>query len=632
MRRHLIGRVVLLTAWMVFAAPAFAGEAQWVEVKSPHFSVVTDGGEKRGRDVAIRFEQMRAVFGTLLVKSNVNLPVPLQIVAFRNTKELRQFAPLWNGKPTEVAGLFLGNTDRSFILLDLSVENPWAVVFHEYAHQLMDGNLAERMDPWFEEGFAEYFASIEVDGKQARVGKIPEDTYRILQHTGLMKTADLLRVQQNSRTYNESGDRRGGFYAQSAMMVHYLYDNNLIPKLAKYFDLVDDKKDSVEDGWQQALGMSPSQFDKTLRNYLSDGRYKYYQMPTPTGIVTTSYVITQLSAPDSSAVLADVHLHSPDYGQKAMDEYQAILKTDPKNPSALRGLGYAYLLKQNFEEAGKYFQQAAEGDSKDPRVHYYAALLMSRERTLGNAANIPVMTKELETSIALDPNYADAYSLLSFAYAYGGDPAKGLQTMRKAIALSPRNEGYIYNLAQMYLNNKNPDAAIALFQSLRKASNPALGKQAGEMMEQAQGMKSALASGTTVVMSGVVQVNQESAAAPPDKVRATLKGASDDASTEAPGKALLKTAAKEEIKTQPASTPPRFVKGKLSNVDCSSAPGAILNLTAGTRTLKLHVPDTKDVIVIGADAFSCAWTNQRLAVNYVETSPGGGEVMSVEVQ
>jgi len=632
MRRHSVGLVVPLAVLLLFVAPAFAGEAQWVEVKSPHFSVVTDGGEKRGRDVAIRFEQMRAVFGALLVQTNVNLPVPLQIVAFRNTKELRQFAPLWNGKPTEVAGLFLGNTDRSFILLDLSVENPWAVVFHEYAHQLMDGNLAMQMDPWFEEGFAEFFASIEVDGKQARVGKIPEDTYRILQQTGLMKTADLLRVQHNSRTYNENGDRRGGFYAQSAMMVHYVYDNNLVPKLTKYFELVDDKKDTVEDALQQALGMSPAQFDKTLRNYLSDGRYKYYQMPTPAGIVTTNYLTNALSAADSSAILADVHLHSPDYGQKAMDEYQAILKTDAKNPSALRGLGYAYLLKQNFDEAGKYFQQAADGDSKDPRVHYYAALLMSRERTLGNPANIPVMTKELETSIALDPNYADAYSLLAFAYAYGGDPAKGLQSMRKAISLSPRNESYIYNLAQMYLNNRNPDEAIPLFQFLQKARNPALAGQATDMLEQAQQMKSVLASSTTVVMGGMVPANQGSPAAPAERPKVTLKETKDETSPETPVKVPLKTVVKEGIKTLPVSAPPRFVKGKLSSVDCSSAPGALLTLTAGARTLKLHVADTKHVIIIGADSFSCGWTNQKLAVNYVETSPDDGEVMSVEVQ
>src|SRR5215467_9327969 len=179
--------VVLLLATSHFL---FAAEPQWIEVRSPNFSVITDAGDRRGRDAALRFEQMRAAFGSLMTKAHVNLAVPLQIVAFRNSKELRQFAPLFKGKPTEVAGLFVGGKDRTFILLDMSSENPWSVVFHEYGHRLLDGNLNLETDPWFEEGFAEYFASIEVDGKQARIGKIPPETYMILQQSGMMKTAD----------------------------------------------------------------------------------------------------------------------------------------------------------------------------------------------------------------------------------------------------------------------------------------------------------------------------------------------------------------------------------------------------------------------------------------------------------
>jgi tetratricopeptide (TPR) repeat protein len=613
----LYGRVgrslgMILAGWVAaVSVPSFAGEAQWVEIKSPHFSVVTDGGEKRGRDVAVRFEQMRAVYGALLAKSNVNLPVPLQIVAFRNTKELRQFAPLWNGKPTQVAGLFLGNTDRSFILLDLSVDDPWTVVFHEYAHQLMDGNLPEHMDAWFEEGFAEYFSTIEVDGKEARVGKIPDTTYRVLQETGKLKTADLFRVQQNSSTYNESGDRRTGFYAQSAMVVHYLYDNGLVAKLATYFTLVRDQKVGIEDAIQQTFGMSAGQFDKAMRIYINEGRYKYYKLATPAGIVTTNYTVASLSAADSSAVLADVHMHSPDYGPKAMEEYAAILKTDPKNPSALRGLGYAYLLKQNFEQAGNYFQKAVEGDSKDPRVHYYAALLMSREGGMREPEKLSMMTKELETSIALDPNFADAYSLLSFAYASGGEAEKGLATMQKAVSLSPRNEMYLFNLAQMYLNNRKPDQAIELSASLQNAREPLMATRATALIAQAQEMKTALASGSNVVVSNAVHVEGNR---------------SDGADQRAP--------AGKEVTVTPraANTPAQFAKGKLVSVDCSATPAAVLIMTSGTKTLKLHVRDSKHVIVIGADAFSCAWANQKVAVNYRATGEAEGEVVSVEVQ
>ncbi len=367
-----------LVCLLLCSCLSFAGDPQWVEVRSPNFSVITDAGEKRGRDVALHFEQMRSVFGALMTKANVNLSVPLQIVAFRNTKEMRQVAPIFNGKPTELAGLFQGGEDRSFIMLDLSVENPWSVVFHEYAHRLMDGNLTFRTDPWFEEGFAEYFSSIEVDSKEARVGKIPPETYEILQQLGMMKVMDLFRVQQNTKTYNETGDHRTTFYAESGLVVHYLYDNLLIPKLAVYFDTLQIQKKPVDQAIQKAFGMPPEQFDKVLRNYLGSGRYRYYPIPTPAGIVATQFTAVPVSLADARAVLADIHAHSPDHKGQALAEFQDVLKIDPNNASALRGVGYEYLQQRDFEHAAEYFRRAAERDSKDPRVHYYYAMLLNQ--------------------------------------------------------------------------------------------------------------------------------------------------------------------------------------------------------------------------------------------------------------
>jgi hypothetical protein len=136
---------------------------------------------------------MRVVFAALLFKAKVTLPTPLQIVAFRNTKEMRQFAPLYKGKPTQVSGLFEGNTDRSFILLDMSVEDPWQVVFHEYAHQLLNGNTNASVQLWFDEGFAEFFSTIKVSGKDAEVGTPPETDFLILRQSQLAKVSDLFR-------------------------------------------------------------------------------------------------------------------------------------------------------------------------------------------------------------------------------------------------------------------------------------------------------------------------------------------------------------------------------------------------------------------------------------------------------
>ena len=400
--------------------------------------------------------------------------------------------PCGTGKAVQLAGLFQGGEDRSFIMLDMSTENPWSVVFHEYAHQLMNGVLSARVDPWFEEGFAEYFSSIEVDSKEARVGKIPEDEYLVLEQNGMMKVADLFRVQQNSSTYNESGSHRTVFYAESGIVVHYLYDNNLILKLSQYFDLKMSRNVPVENAIQQGLGMSAADFDKALHNYVSSGHFQYYRIPTPANIVSGEYVTRPLSPADSGAVLADIHLHSRDYREKAISEFQEILNTDPNNASACRGLGYAYLQKQDLTRAAEFFKRAAQGDSKDPRVHYYSALLMSREGAFTNHSDLPEMIRQLDTAIALDPEFADPYSLLAFAQMYAGDPAKGLVSMQKAVSLSPRNENYQFDLAQMYLNNQQTGPAIAILQTLTRSSSPEVAARASGTLEQAQQFEASL--------------------------------------------------------------------------------------------------------------------------------------------
>jgi len=595
---------------------AFAGDAAWIEIKSPHFSVVTDAGEKRGRETAMRFEQMRAVFGTLLTKANVNIPIPLQIVAFRNSREFRQFVPLWNGKPVQLAGLFQGGEDRSFIMLDMSTENPWSVVFHEYAHQLMNGVLTARVDPWFEEGFAEYFSSIEVDSKEARVGKIPEDEYLVLQQQGMMKVSDLFRVQQNSSTYNESGSHRTVFYAESGMVMHYLYDNNLIPQLSKYFVLKLDQNVPVETAIQQSLGMSAADFDKALRNYVSSGHFKYFPMPTPANIVSSEYAMRPLSPADSGAVMADLHLHSRDYQDKAIAEFQEILKTDPNNAAASRGLGYGFLQKRDYSQATEYFKRSAQADSKDPRVHYYSALMMSREGDFADQGDLPEIIKHLETAIALDPNFADPYSLLAFAQMRAGDPANGLATMQKAVALSPRNEGYQFNLAQMYLNNRQADPAIAILQGLARNGSTDVKERASGTLQQALQFKAAMQQ------------------PPIQGFRASSEdGEADNGNAPPGGSVRIKSSPPaEDVHPIPSQTPPSFLKGTIVSVDCSTPPHATMTVLSGSKTWKMQVVDSKHVLLIGADNFSCSWSKQKVALNYRETGAGEGRVFSIEVQ
>ena len=97
------------------------------------------------------------------------------------------------------------------------------------------------------------------------------------------------------------------------------------------------------------------------------------------------------------------------------------------------------------------------------------------------------------------------------------------------------------------------------------------------------------------------------------------------------GEVTAKSEVPPEI-VQASTAPLKFLKGKLTSVDCSATPAALVTIISGAKTWKMHVRDSNHVIVIGADKFSCDWTNQKVAVNYREKSTGEGDVVSLELQ
>src|SRR5215831_19088354 len=89
---------------LLYVPYASAAEPPWLEVHSTHYTVITDAGEKKGREIALRFEQMRAVFANLLSKDRLNESRPLTMLAFKNDRSYYQLAPLHQGQPIDVSG------------------------------------------------------------------------------------------------------------------------------------------------------------------------------------------------------------------------------------------------------------------------------------------------------------------------------------------------------------------------------------------------------------------------------------------------------------------------------------------------------------------------------------------------
>ena len=604
-----MSRRLLLTAVCAAALLAPSRVAgQWVEVRSPHFSVVTDAGERRGREVALRFEQMRSVFGTLILRNKVNIPVPLQIIAFKSSGGLRRYVPLWKGKPVEMAGFYQRGEDRSFIAVDLSANEGFRTVFHEYAHLLFDGNYP-RTQAWFDEGFAEYYSTIEIRNKEVEIGRAPPSAPLLLQ-SSLQPVTALFAVTHDSSTYNESGDRRTLFYAQSWLVVHYLFDTGKLKETGAYFDLVQNQRVPIAEAILRAFGVEPKQFDRQLADYAHSSRLVSHTFEAPAGIDEAGYSVTRLDEADTKAVLADLHLHSPEYAEQAMQEFQAVLQINPNHAAAHRGLGYAYLRKRQFEPAAEHFRRAAELDPSDARVHYYNALLMNLS---GRVDDPWAMKKEAEKAISLAPEFADAYILLAAAHAAEGDMNAAIDAVTKAVRLSPRNDAYLLNLAQYSMMAQKWDDALALFERLKTSADPGLAALAAQNLERIPRMR----------------------ANPPPMIvrrdRASDWSQYDDPQWRRRTPAPAPPVAPEEPPPPPDHRPIKFLKGKLLLVDCSQAPAAVLTVLAGKTAWKLRARDSRTLVLVGADAFSCGWRNRDVAVNYRESGPGQGDLVSLEL-
>ena len=98
--------------------PAFAkDEPKWIEVHTAHFSVLTDAGDKRGREVALRMEQMRTVFGQLLLKNKLKMPIPVTVLALKSDKQYGMMAP---AKQSLARGFYVPGSDRVYVSVSQS--------------------------------------------------------------------------------------------------------------------------------------------------------------------------------------------------------------------------------------------------------------------------------------------------------------------------------------------------------------------------------------------------------------------------------------------------------------------------------------------------------------------------------
>ena len=600
---------LLLVCMVLFCLGARADT--WNQVRSSHFVLNTDAGIDRGRQVLLRFEQMRALFGQLILRREVNVPVPLTLIAFRSSEEMQAHVPVYEGKAVDLSGFFVGRPDRDYIVLDLSAGNAWTTVFHEYAHVLLDGNYPAT-PLWFDEGFADYFSTIEVMREGVQIGKPPQGYLELLRSSKWIPLGEVLQVQPDSKTYNLS-ERRSVFYAESWVLVHYLFDMQKMPAAGEYFGLVEGQHVAVEQAVQQAFGVSSQQLEQQVKNYYLSPQAVYRTVKLPVDVtMANTYSADKVPPVDTQAMLAGLDVHIDTHQQRGMRVLQDLLQQHPDNAMALRDLGYAYLQKDDLDNAADCFERAAKLNNADSWVHYYSAVLRHRSGEKLSPEELEATKSDLKDAIRLNPQFADAYNLLGLAEMESGDLQLCIRSLTTAVQLSPRKESYRANLAQAYIFSRRWDDATALLQNLAASRDPKIAEQANQQMQEMDQART--------------------------RERVEILGRPADDYT-APQWRPKKTASQPEETAKAPEQPQlpthgsiHYLKGTLLWVNCAAAPAATLSVRAAGKTWKILTADYQKMALIGADHFSCDWHDRKVAINYRAMGTGEGALVSLELQ
>src|SRR5205085_10165749 len=244
---------------------------------------------------------------------------------------------------------------------------------------------------------------------------------------------------------------------------------------------------------QKAFALTPKEFDRALNDFLHSRHALLYTMKAPGAIEEVTFEFRHMKDFETQVLIADMHEHSPDHLAEAQQEFQRLAEQHPESAEAQRGLGIAYLAKEQYDQAEEHFRKAAALGTRDPRVYYNLGYFLMRKLSNSSGVEDPEVlvdiTNAINKAIDLDPEYADAYNIRAFALSRARNYAQAITALKTAIRLDPRNEQYKLSLADQYMASGKYDEAIAGFEQLRSSPNAAVARIAAEQMETAKAWK-----------------------------------------------------------------------------------------------------------------------------------------------
>ena len=446
---------------LLILVPLLAGPcsaAPWLRIASRHFKLLTNAGERNGRQLLERLETVRHVFGESIGGHARALPV--YVFQFASEREFRRFEP----KPA-VRGFHQGAADRDYIAILGSGEEALRAVRHEYMHLLL-GHGSATLPMWLEEGTAELYSTVELRPSGAVFGS------PVRSHVGALASfkwieGDTFFAATRNSPLLEHGNFAGVFYAQAWALAHML---NFSPawrrNMPRFVESLDQGTPALP-AFEPAFGLAPERALAELRNYIRGARFATAVVPIPPRPPDADSPAEQVTG--ESIQLAHVELLLALGRTQAADELLSSITGAP-TPEIETARGLQALARKNPGEAKERFTAAMRlGDHTGVPAFEYAMILRDE-----HAADADVR-RYLAEAVGRNPSFAEAHFILGLMAQRENRHRDAVASFEEALRVQPRQSPFWHARAMSHLELKQPE--LARRSALRAAASAATNAQ-----------------------------------------------------------------------------------------------------------------------------------------------------------
>lgn len=499
----------LAWAFVLFCAlatPALANDGRWRRAESEHFVVFSDGSENGLREATQTLEDFHVALEALTNTAGTeDSTFKLEVYLLEDSSSLRVVRP---GTGPNVGGFYRTSAEHmaAFLVYNNNFDvDAREILMHEYAHHFMLHRFPAAYPRWYTEGWAELVSTTEITDRRAIIGTPSDRLAMLVQVNGggiamrtprTQFTVTLLPIEQLLAPERSERIDVGLFYSTSWLAASIIANRpELAQGLTNYVRALGEGGDPI-DSFQPAFGMTPDQFQETMREYIR-GSTRAVGVTLPASPAAVQITRLPASMDDLLLRVARIKLESGLDEERAelVEVVNRVATRYPNDPSAIKAAARIALLSNDTARARALLEPLTGAESTDAEAllllgqSYYSEAAREGQDPAVSAEAVRNARRHWARGFRANPDYFPILFLYANSFSGGPAPmtADQLDVMARALYLAPQADDIRFAYAEATLRaGRREEAAETLRPLLHSPHDEEAQTRARTLFEQAR--------------------------------------------------------------------------------------------------------------------------------------------------